>query len=140
MAKSSKDAVFAFVDQINRHDVSGLAELMTEDHRFIDGLGQEVRGRQEMKQGWLGYFRWFPDYSIKVENSLADGDIVALFGTAQGTYSANGKMSAENHWKIPAAWKAVVDAGHISEWRVYADNEPVWKIMGRSDIKRARFL
>lgn len=39
-------------------------------------------------------------------------------------------MLAENHWEITAAWKAVVRGGYVSEWRVYADNEPVWKIMG----------
>ena len=56
--------------------------------------------------------------------------MVGLFGTAQGTYSVNGKLVSENHWEIPAAWKAVVQGGRVSEWRVYADNEPVWKIMG----------
>jgi len=42
----------------------------------------------------------------------------------------NGELLPKNHWEIPAAWKAVVQRGRISEWRVYADNEPVWKIMG----------
>jgi len=83
-----------------------------------------------MQQGWRGYFAWFPDYSIKVENVLSDGNVVALFGSAQGTYSVNGKALPENHWEIPAAWKAVIVDEHVAEWRVYADNEPVWKSMG----------
>jgi len=133
MKKSAADVALAFVDRINRHDVPGLAALMTEDHRFVDGLGQEVRGREQMEKGWLGYLAWFPDYSIKVDDALSHGNVVALFGTAQGTYAVQGQLSVEAHWEIPAAWKAVVRDGRVSEWRVYADNEPVWKIMG---IKR----
>jgi len=130
MAKTAVDVALAFVDRINCHDVGGLVALMTEDHCFVDGLGQVVRGRERMETGWVGYFGWFPDYSIKINDILSKGNVVGLFGTAQGTYLANGKLLPENHWEIPAAWKVVVKRGHVSEWRVYADNEPVWKIMG----------
>jgi ketosteroid isomerase-like protein len=119
-----------FVNRINRHDVGGLATIMSEDHRFIDSLGQAVAGRERMEKGWLGYFSWFPDYRIKVDEILSNGNVVALFGTAEGTFSVNGKLVAENHWKIPAAWKAVIRGEKVSEWSVYADNEPVWKVMG----------
>lgn len=130
MQKTPVDIVLEFVASINHHDVGGLVALMSEDHCFTDGLGQVVRGRERMEKGWLGYFAWFPDYSIKVDAVLSKGNLVALFGTAEGTYSVNGKLLAENHWKIPAAWKAVLRAERVSEWAVYADNEPVWKIMG----------
>lgn len=130
MKKSAVEIALAFVNRINRHDVAGLAALMTEDHRFVDALGQEVRGREPMEKGWLGYFAWFPDYSIKVDDALSDGNVVALFGTAQGTYSANKSAPGESHWEIPAAWKAVILDGRVAEWRVYADNGPVWKVMG----------
>jgi ketosteroid isomerase-like protein len=50
----------AFVDAINRHDVGALVTLMTEDHCFVDGLGQVVGGREQMKNGWIGYFRMVP--------------------------------------------------------------------------------
>jgi len=130
MAKTAVDVALAFVHRINAHDVGGLVALMTENHLFVDGLGQVVRGREKMEKGWLGYFAWFPDYSIKVDDAFSNGNVVALFGIAQGTYSVDGHMLAENHWEIPAAWKAMVHGGRISEWRVYADNDPVRKIMG----------
>ena len=53
--KNATEVALEFVDRINRHDVAGLAAVMTEDHRFVDGLGQEVRGREQMEKGWLGY-------------------------------------------------------------------------------------
>ena len=124
------EVVLEFVARINQHDVGGLVALMSEDHCFVDGLGQVVRGRERMGKGWLGYFSLFPDYSIKIDEILNRGNLVALFGTAEGTYSVNGKLLAENHWKIPGAWKAVLREGRVSEWAVYADNEPVRKVMG----------
>lgn len=130
MEKTALEVALAFVEQINKRDVAALAALMTEDHRFIDGLGQEVRGRNTMEQGWRGYFAWFPDYSITVDDAFSRGNVAALFGTAQGTYAAKGHPQADTHWQIPAAWKAVVRNERVCEWRVYADNEPVWKIMG----------
>lgn len=130
MEKNAAEIALAFVDRINHRDVAGLAALITEDHCFVDGLGQEVRGRQKMEKGWLAYFAWFPDYSIEIDATFSKENVVALFGSAQGTYSTAGKLIPENHWKIPAALKAVVRDGRIAEWRVYADNEPVWKIMG----------
>ena len=130
MAKSVVDVALAFVERINEHDVDGLVALMTEDHCFVDGLAQVVRGREQMKMGWRAYFGWFPDYCVRVEDILSTGNVVGLFGTAQGTYAVNGELLPRNHWEIPAAWKAVVLKRRVSEWRVYADNEPVWKIMG----------
>jgi ketosteroid isomerase-like protein len=115
VAKTAVDVALAFVERINSHDVEGLVALMTEDHYFVDGLGQTVRGRERMKNGWVGYFGWFPDYSVNVNDIFSKGNMVGLFGTAQGTYSVNGKLSPDNQWEIPAAWKAVVLQGRVSE-------------------------
>jgi hypothetical protein len=72
----------------------------------------------------------FPDYRISHEEIFEDRDAVAVFGTASGTYAVNGKLPNENHWEIPAAWKAIVRNGLIAEWRVYCDNQPVRKLLG----------
>jgi hypothetical protein len=75
-----------------RHDMKALVALMTEDHCFVDGLGQTIRGRESMKQGGVGYFGWFPDYCIKIDDIVCKGKVVGLFGAAHGTQSANGKL------------------------------------------------
>ena len=54
------ETVSAFVAAINAHDVNRLAELMSNDHRFIDAHGNEVIGKEKMIAGWRGYFEWFP--------------------------------------------------------------------------------
>ena len=119
----------AFVEKINRHDVEDLAALMTEDHVFVDALGARVQGREAMRKAWIGYLRWFPDYTISCTEVLEKGDVVALFGTARGTYSVGGQLLPGNSWEVPAAWKAVVRGNLVAEWRVYVDNDPAHRIM-----------
>lgn len=123
-----------YIEKINAGDVDGLVSLMSEHHRFIDPLGQVVRGRQDMRQGWIEYYKMFPNYHIDVQRVVEGTDTVGIFGTASATFSGNPDASeAERSWKIPTAWRAVVKDGLVLEWQVYTDNEPVWKILG---IKR----
>jgi len=130
------DLVLAFVAKINAHDVAGLCELMPEDHVFVDSLGNVIHGRETMRAGWKGYFAWFPDYEISITKAFHEGNMVALFGTARGTYCVDGKLLEENKWEIPAAWLAVVRYGLIAEWQVYADNSPVLRIMEANGGKK----
>ncbi len=119
-----------FVNEINRHDVESVVAMMADDHLFVDGLGQELRGRERLREAWQGYFEKFPDYHLAVKEWFQNGRVVALFGTASGTAAVNGELPAENRWKIPAAWRVVVRDQKIVHWQVYADSEPVWKLLG----------
>lgn len=129
---SPTETVLQFMDRINQRDVDKVAELMTEDHVFTDSLGNSVRGREKMRDGWRGYYAFCPDYWISHEEIFANGNLVAVFGSAGGTIAANGKLPPENNWKISAAWLALVENGLVKEWRVYADNKPVYDIVARS--------
>jgi hypothetical protein len=73
--------------------------------------------------------RWFLDYLISHSFVLSDGETVAMFGTAQGTFSGGGPLKKENFWQTPAAWRAVVNNGKVALWQVFADNEPIREIM-----------
>src|SRR6266852_4072924 len=71
---TDKQTILIFIDRINAHDVEGLAELMSDDHIFIDAHGNEVVGREKMSAGWRGYFEWFPDYHIEVNEVFEERD------------------------------------------------------------------
>jgi ketosteroid isomerase-like protein len=114
-----------FVDRINRGDVDGLAGLMTDDHRFIDSMGAEIRGRETMRLGWVEYLRMVPDYRIDVLQTLVEEDVIVLLGTAGGTCSRTGGPPTHGAWQTPAAWRALIRDGLVAEWQVYADNEPI---------------
>jgi hypothetical protein len=62
---------------------------------------------------------------------FANDGAVALFGKAEGTYTADGKLSKENFWSTYASWLAKVEGGKLKEWRVYCDNEPIREVMWR---------
>jgi uncharacterized protein (TIGR02246 family) len=125
------DVVVQFMERINQHDADKLADLMSEDHIFIDSLGQSVRGRDQMRVGWRNYYLFCPDYWVSHEEIFSSGDAVAVFGAAGGTIAANGKLPPENKWRTSAAWLARVERGLVKQWRVYADNKPVYDIMSR---------
>lgn len=126
------EVVVHFLDSINRHAVDELAGLMSDDHLFVDSLGGVVRGREAMRAAWQGYFAFSPDYWVKRELILADDRNVAAFGVAGGTIAVDGRLAVEHRWQTPAAWLAVVEAGVVREWRVYADNKPVYDILSKS--------
>jgi ketosteroid isomerase-like protein len=126
------ETVLEFLERINQRDADKLAELMTEDHVFIDSLGHSVRGREQMRTGWRSYYAFCPDYWVSHEEIFQNGNMVAVFGSAGGTIAANGKLPPENKWRAAAAWLAVVENRLVKEWRVYADNKPVYDIMARS--------
>jgi len=126
------ETVLHFLEGINQRDADKLAEWMTEDHVFIDSLGNAVRGREQMRSGWRGYYAFCPDYWVSHEELFANGNRVAVFGAAGGTIAIGVKLLPENKWRTPAAWFAVVENGMVKEWRVYADNKPVYDIMAKA--------
>ncbi len=121
MASSAVLVVKAFIAAINRRDAAALAELMAEDHTFVDSQGTSVSGRERMAVGWAEFFRLFPDYAVRAETIVHDKGLVAVFGSAAGTYSGRRGPVPENRIEMPAAWKAVVEKGRIKHWQVYAD-------------------
>ncbi len=126
---SAESVAQAFLRAINRQDVNRLAELMAPNHRFIDSLGNTVEGRENMREGWAAYFRMVPDYSVAIEEFYpADPDIVML-GMASGTFTRDCNLNPENRWQTPIAIRASIDDGLVAEWRVYADNDPIRKLM-----------
>jgi uncharacterized protein (TIGR02246 family) len=129
MSASERTVAQAFVRAINRQDADALANLMTEDHRFTDALANVVEGREKMRAAWAAYFRLVPDYTIAIEETLSDGPVVVMLAVAMGTYAPNGELKPENRWKTPAALRAVIENGKVSEWTVYADNEPMRRLM-----------
>ena len=129
---NSIEVVLQFLDRINQHDADKLPELMTQEHVFIDSLGQSVRGREKMRSGWKSYFAFCPDYWVSQEEIFQHGNLVAVFGAAGGTIAVNGKLPADNKWRATSAWLATVEGQQVREWRVYADNQPVFDILARA--------
>ena len=123
------EAIQAFIDSINAHDVESLAKVMSDDHLFIDPHGNEMRGRETMTAGWRGYFEWFPDYYIEISEVFQNAESFAMLGFAGGSFKGN----ADAKWRLPAAWKASVRDGRIALWQVFADTKIPFEMIERSN-------
>jgi uncharacterized protein (TIGR02246 family) len=129
MNSKETQVVEAFIAAINHHDLPAIASLMTEDHTFVDSAGGIHAGRENMAAGWKHYFQMFPDYEIHIEKLLADEALVAVFGSASGTYNGKRGLVTANKIAMSAAWKVLVENGQIKLWQVYADWTQGSKIM-----------
>ena len=125
------DTARRFVDRINAHDVPGIVAMLADDHEFIDSLGVVLAGRVALERGWRAYFAMVTDYAIDLVRILEDGSTVVLLGSAHGTYVADGKLRSDFRWSTPAAFRARIEEGLVNEWQVYADNEPIRRLMTR---------
>ena len=128
-ANSPESVAHAFLRAINRQDVDALVTLMTPGHRFVDSLGNVVEGPEKLREGWKAYFRMVPDYAVAIEETYPSERAVVMLGVAQGTFTRNGTLHPENRWQTPVAVRALIEDGLVAEWRVYADNEPIRKVM-----------
>ncbi len=132
----NKQIVYDFVGALNEHNVDTIYSLMSDDHTFIDAHGNKVSGKEKMKAGWAGYFQWFPDYKIEITDIFSNGDMLAAFGFASGTFKGIKADKNENHWRLPASWKILLSDHKIKLWQVYADTKIPFDIIGKNKLPR----
>jgi ketosteroid isomerase-like protein len=127
-----RQIVLEFIEAINKHDVEHIYEMLPDEHVFIDSQGLEFAGKEMMKKGWGDYFEIFPDYKIELTEYFENGNSHALFGYASGSYKGNKEDDPDCFWKLPAAWRAVIENGKIKLWQVYADTKIPFDIINRN--------
>jgi len=121
-----------FVEAVNARDADKILAQTTDDHVFIDSLGFRTAGRGPLREAWTAYFKMVPDFRISLDQVIEHGEVVVAFGAASGTWKGKAPPRPEDRWSTPAAWRAVVRAGQVAEWRVYADLEPLRAIQRRN--------
>jgi ketosteroid isomerase-like protein len=124
--------VVDFADAISHADVDRICSLMTDDHLFVDSQDHRIEGKEMMKIAWIAYFGLFPDYKIEIEELFENGSSICILGYASGTYKSLTYKSNNNHWRVPAAWKAVIKDNLVKHWQVYTDNLIVVEIINRN--------
>jgi ketosteroid isomerase-like protein len=126
------DIIQNFIDAINRADVDKILNLIPDDHIFIDSQDNKMTGKDNLRQAWIGYFELFPDYKIEINEMLQKDNLVCILGYTSGTYRNLKNDTNSNHWRIPAAWSAIIKSDKIKQWQVYADNIIVMDIINRN--------
>jgi hypothetical protein len=111
-------AVLSFIDCINRGDVDGLGELMSDDHALTVLDEAPLVGRAANIDAWRGYFTSFPTYVI-YPSAMAEADAtVAVLGTTTGSHL---DLPDEDERRITVIWVAGVAEGVVSSWQILDD-------------------
>ncbi len=107
-----------FNERINARDLTGLEEMMTDDHVFIDIPGEVHEGRSVMVSGWFDFFKTYHDYRNNFTHIEVKDGLVIVVGFSECSYaSLDG----------PAIWTAKIRDGLVADWRVYDDTTEVRK-------------
>ncbi len=138
MENSIEAVAHAFVHAINKQDLDAMQALMAPHHRFIDSRGHAITGPEYVRAFWTHYFHLAHDYTVEAHETFTKGPVVVLLGVARGSYTINGRLTKQERWCIPAAFRAFVEDGRITEWRVFADHEPIRKHLRKREQGEAR--
>jgi len=112
--KGPKSIANAFNDCITRHDLDGLAALMTDNHTFIDRKGNISRTKKSMIESWKKFFDLFPRYkNIFTRVESRDG-LVIMLGYAYWS---------EEQPHDSVIWTATIADNLVSEWRIFEDTD-----------------
>ena len=117
------ETITQFINAINHHDLEAIAVLMDREHLLIDANGTETFGSENILKAWKNYFGWFPDYTIQIDKLVHHGNTIVVLGFAEGTFYTTNSSTKDTHWKVPAAWNAIVVEDKIKLWQVYADTK-----------------
>jgi hypothetical protein len=128
---TSAEVALAFVDAINAKNVGRLADLMTAEHKFIDGDGSEYSGRDRLKSGWKEHLELIPDLTLSISRYFEDNDTVVLLGWSSGTIVQDGELKPENSWRVPCAWRVRVESDKAAVWQLYANQCALHEIYDR---------
>lgn len=117
------DTAIQFVERINRQDLAGLLELLTEDYTFIaiDGT-QDLTGREQAEEGWRGYFELCPEYMIHLGEIYETPELVALVGRTTGSHL---RQPRQEEFRETIIWTAKVCDGHVAQWRIWHDTPEI---------------
>ena len=110
-----------FNDAVTARDLSGLAALMADDHRFVDTGSNAVAGKEACLAAWRGFFETFPDYRNVFTSLTVRGDVVVIVGHSECAHPALAG---------PALWTATIAGGLVAEWHVHEDTPEVRKLLG----------
>jgi ketosteroid isomerase-like protein len=124
---SAKQIVKEFVEAINNGDILLIERMLSEKHIFVDSDDTELYGKKRVLIAWKKYFEKFDTYTIKIDKYYIKEDTVVIIGEVSGFI--RGEDKADKFWKIPAAWKALIEENKIKQWHTYADSKPIWDIL-----------
>jgi predicted ester cyclase len=121
-------------------NMAGVPDLFAPNFVFHNGVN-DIKGPEGMKQHFTLMRTAFPDYHETIEHIFAEGDLVAVFYTVQGTFKseimgmnfrgeAMGMKPTGKQFSMPYAILARFENGKQVESSPYSDMLSWYKQMG----------
>jgi ketosteroid isomerase-like protein len=98
-----------FAKTMADRDLAAFAAFLSDEAIFITGRG-ELRGPQQVKEGWKRYFdgptapfSWEPDTVAVLDSgkvALSSGPVRDPAGKRIGTFTSTWRREADGHWRI----------------------------------------
>jgi steroid delta-isomerase-like uncharacterized protein len=83
----NKETIRRFWEEVfNKRKLDLIDSLFTEDYVYHGAAGQDIRGREGLKQFLTVYFNAFPDLLADIEDVFGEGDKVASRAMCRGTH------------------------------------------------------
>ncbi|HEY98384.1 MAG TPA: ester cyclase [Dehalococcoidia bacterium] len=85
-----KAAIRRFWEEVfNKRKLELIDGLFTEDYIYHGAAGQDIHGREGLKQFLAMYFNAFPDLYAEVEDVFGEGDKIASRAMCRGTHKGD---------------------------------------------------
>ncbi len=105
MVTAVRPIVDDLIEAWNSHDIDDVVQFFSDDYEGIDvGLSSPQRGQDGIRESISRYLTAFPDMRIALDETVIQGDRVAMVWTFRGTHL--GKWS-----NIPPTNRSVVMRG-----------------------------
>jgi ketosteroid isomerase-like protein len=112
-------AVISFIDCVNRGDITGLGDLMTEDHQLLVLDESPLVGKDANLRAWHGYAALCPAYVIYPRQIRERDGVVAVLGHTTGSHL---NLPDSEEAALTLIWLADVRDGALSLWRIIEDS------------------
>jgi steroid delta-isomerase-like uncharacterized protein len=130
----NKDLVRAFTEAGNAADWNGLAEIVAEDftRHSAATAGPPVTSRDEFIELQKVFLSSFPDQHVKLEQLVAEGNLVAALATYSGTQTGPMGDFLATGKAVQAPFLAMfrIESGRIAELWVEWDNVAMLSQLG----------
>ncbi len=121
--EGNKASVKRLAEAVVKGNWTVLPELFAPNYVYHSLMfGQEPRGPEGIKQMFITMKMAFPDYTEKIERTVAEGDLVAVFYTISGTFKGEyaGMKPTGKKFSVPAVVLARFENGmQVEAWPYY---------------------
>jgi len=130
-AEENKAIIRRWFDMINKHDLSLIDEVISDDYRLGE-FGMELKGHEALKQAFTTGFVGFPDLNYRIDDIIAQGNKVAVRYTRTGTHSGEYHgFAPKNKWtEVTGAFFYRLAGGKIVEALGYSDRLALFQQLG----------